>query len=175
MDGQARRNKIIELIRDADRPVSGTALAKTLDVSRQIVVQDIALIRATGVDIVSTNRGYVVSSEVRYERIVKSVHTEDQIQEELFAIVDCGGYVENIIVNHRFYNRIEAPLNIRSRLDAKEYIETIKSGKSKSLSSATSGYHYHTISADSEQTLDIIEEELKAKGFWLELDDWIRS
>ena len=175
MDGQARRKEIIKLIKEADSPMSGSALAKVLDVSRQIVVQDIALIRANGIDIVSTNRGYIVSSEVRYERIVKLTHTEEQIQDELFTIVDCGGYVENIIVNHRFYNRIEAPLNIKSRLDAKEYIAAIKSGKSKSLSSATSGYHYHTISADSEETLNIIEEELKTKGFWLPLDDWIRS
>ena len=78
-------------------------------------------------------------------------------------------------MNHRFYNRIEAPLNIRSRRDALKYIEAIKSGKSKSLSSATSGYHYHTISADSEKTLDIIEEELKARNLWLPLDDWINS
>ena len=175
MDGLTRRKKIIEIIRGADTPVSGTALAKKLDVSRQVVVQDIALIRANGIEIVSTNRGYVVSSEVRFQRVVKSSHSEDQIEDELFAIVDAGGYVENIIVNHRFYNRLEAPLNIKSRKDAREYYEAIKSGKSKSLSSATSGYHYHTISAESEEILDYIEEELKAKGFWLPLDDWIRG
>ena len=175
MEKEARIRKIIEIVRNSGEPVSGTSLAKQLNVSRQVVVQDIALIRAQGVDIVSTNRGYTVSTGVRYERIVKSVHTESQIEDELFAIVDCGGNVENIIVNHRFYNRIEAPLNIRSRRDALKYIEAIKSGKSKSLSSATSGYHYHTISADSEKTLDIIEEEIKARNLWLPLDDWINS
>ena len=175
MDGQARRKRIIELIGKAKSPISGTALAQELNVSRQVVVQDIALIRANGIKIVSTNRGYVISSEVRFERVVKSSHSEDQIEEELFAIVDAGGYVENIIVNHRFYNRLEAPLNIKSRKDAREYYEAIKSGKSKSLSSATSGYHYHTISAESEEMLDYIENELKAKGFWLPLDDWINS
>ena len=173
MDGAARRNKIVEKIKYSDKPVSGTALAKELDVSRQIIVQDIALIRASGIDIVSTNRGYIVSSEIRYERIVKTVHTEDQIEDELYAIVDLGGVVENIIVNHRFYNRIEAPLKIKSRRDVKVYMEAIKTGKSRPLSSATSGYHYHTISADSEETLDMIEEELKTRGYWLPLDDWI--
>jgi len=173
MNGQARRNKIVELINAAHKPVSGTVLAQELDVSRQVVVQDIALIRAGGVDIVSTNKGYVILSQDRCRRIVKSHHTDDDILEELYAIVDCGGSVENIIINHKFYNRIEAPLNIRSRREAKEFMETIRSGKSKSLSSATSGYHYHTISADSKETLDLIEEELKAKGFWLPLDDWI--
>ena len=175
MDGQVRRNKIIETIRNSDAPVSGTALAKDFEVSRQVIVQDVALIRASGIDIVSTNRGYVVNTEVRYSRIVKTVHTEEQIEDELFAIVDAGGTVDNIIVNHRFYNRVEAPLNIKSRRDANIYVEAIRTGKSKPLSSATSGYHYHTISADSEETLDIIEEELKSRGFWLPLDDWIKA
>ncbi len=173
MDGQTRRKKIIDLISKSPAPISGTALAKELDVSRQVVVTDIALIRANGVDVISTNRGYVITAENKCKRIIKSRHTDEEILDELFTVVDCGGCVENIIINHRFYNRIEAPLNIRSRLDAREFNEAIVSGKSKSLSSATSGYHYHTISADSDDTLDIIEQELKDKGFWLPLDDWI--
>ena len=173
MDGQARRKKIIEIIQNADKPVSGTALAAQLNVSRQVVVTDIALIRANGIEVNSTNRGYVISQSNKCKRIIKSRHTDEQILDELFAIVDNGGVAENIIINHRFYNRLEAPLNVSSRREAKEFMEAIESGKSKSLSSATSGYHYHIISADSEETLDIIEDELKAKGFWLPLDDWI--
>lgn len=173
MDGQARRKKIIEIIQKSDKPVSGTALANQLEVSRQVVVTDIALIRANGIDVVSTNKGYVITNTNKYKRIVKSRHTDDQILDELFAIVDNGGVAENIIINHRYYNRLEAPLNVSSRREAKEFMEAIKSGKSKSLSSATSGYHYHVISADSEAVLDDIEAELKTKGFWLPLDDWI--
>lgn len=173
MDGQARRKRLIEIIRQADKPVSGTALANELDVSRQVVVTDIALIRANGIDIISTNRGYVINSENKCKRIIKSRHTDDEILDELFTIVDNGGCAESIIINHRYYNRLEAPLNVSSRREAKEFMEAIESGKSKSLSSATSGYHYHIISADSEETLDVIEQELKEKGFWLPLDDWI--
>ncbi len=173
MDGQARRKKIIEIIRESDKPVSGTALASQLNVSRQVVVTDIALIRANGIDVTSTNRGYVINQASGYKRIIKSRHTDDEILDELFTIVDNGGVAENIIINHRFYNRLEAPLNVSSRRQAKDFMEAIKSGKSKSLSSATSGYHYHIISADNEETLDIIEEELKEKGYWLPLDDWI--
>ncbi|MCR5581730.1 MAG: transcription repressor NadR [Pseudobutyrivibrio sp.] len=173
MDGQARRKKLIEIIRRSDKPVSGTALAEQLDVSRQVVVTDIALIRANGLDVISTNRGYVITAEDKCKRIIKSHHTDDEILDELFTIVDNGGCAENIIINHRYYNRLEAPLNVSSRREAKEFMEAIKTGKSKSLSSATSGYHYHIISADSESTLDIIEEELKEKGYWLPLDDWI--
>ena len=173
MDGQARRKRLIEIIQNSDKPVSGTALAKELDVSRQVVVTDIALIRANGVDVTSTNRGYVINTENKCKRIIKSRHTDAEIPDELFTIVDNGGCAENIIINHRYYNRLEAPLNVSSRREAKEFMAAIESGKSKSLSSATSGYHYHIISADSEETLDLIEEELKAKGYWLPLDSWI--
>ncbi|MCR5273690.1 MAG: transcription repressor NadR [Lachnospiraceae bacterium] len=173
MDGQARRKKLVEIIRQSDKPVSGTALAEKLEVSRQVVVTDIALIRANGVDVISTNRGYVIASEDKCKRIIKCHHSDDDILDELFVIVDNGGRAENVIINHRYYNRLEAPLNVSSRRQAKEFMDAIKSGKSKSLSSATSGYHYHIISADSEKTLDIIEAELKEKGYWLPLDDWI--
>ena len=173
MDGQARRKRLIEIIKQSDKPVSGTALANKLDVSRQVVVTDIALIRANGIDVISTNRGYVINAESKCKRIIKSRHTDDEILDELFTIVDNGGCAESIIINHRYYNRLEAPLNVSSRREAKEFMEAIKSGKSKSLSSATSGYHYHIISADSEEALDIIEQELKEKGFWLPLDSWI--
>lgn len=174
MDGQARRKKIIDIVRKSDKPVSGTFLANELNVSRQVVVTDVALIRANGVNIISTNRGYIINnSDRRCKRIIKSRHTDEQILDELFTIVDNGGCAENIIINHRYYNRLEAPLNVSSRREAKVFMEAIVSGKSKSLSSATSGYHYHVISADDEATLDIIENELKAKGYWLPLDDWI--
>ena len=173
MDGATRRNKIIEIIRKSDNPVSGASMAKKLDVSRQVIVTDIALIRANGVSVTSTNRGYVIDSGNKCKRIIKSRHTDEQILDELFTIVDNGGCAENIIINHRYYNRLEAPLNVSSRRAAKEFMDAIESGKSKSLSSATSGYHYHVISADSEDTLDVIENELKEKGYWLPLDDWI--
>jgi len=173
MDGKARRSKIIELVRKSDKPVSGTFLANQLNVSRQVVVTDIALIRANGVNIISTNRGYIINSDSRCKRIIKSHHTDEQILEELYIIVDNGGCAENTIINHRYYNRLEAPLNVSSRREARVFMDAIESGKSRSLGSATSGYHYHVISADDEATLDIIEEELKAKGFWLPLDDWI--
>jgi hypothetical protein len=173
MDGQARRNKIIETVKKSNKPVSGTALAKELGVSRQVIVTDIALIRANGVNIISTNRGYIINADSKCQRIIKSHHNDEQILDELFTIVDNGGCAENIIINHRYYNRLEAPLNVSSRREAKDFMEAIESGKSKSLSSATSGYHYHVISADDEATLDIIENELKTKGYWLPLDDWI--
>ena len=107
MDGQTRRKKLIELVRQSDKPVSGTALAAALDVSRQVVVTDIALIRANGVDIISTNRGYIINAQLpKCSRVIKCRHTDDEILDELFTIVDNGGCAENIIINHRYYRAI---------------------------------------------------------------------
>lgn len=55
MEGEKRREQLIALLKQADIPVSGTDLAKRLGVSRQVIVQDIALLRAVNKNILSTN------------------------------------------------------------------------------------------------------------------------
>ncbi|MEZ3437224.1 MAG: transcription repressor NadR [Lachnospiraceae bacterium] len=168
MTGSERRDGILRTIRKSNAPVSGKRLAASYEVSRQVIVQDIALIRAAGYDIISTNRGYILNAPAGAERVLKVQHTDEQVEEELYAIVDLGGCAENVMVNHRVYGHIEAGLHISSRRDAGEFMEDIRRGKSSPLKNITSGYHYHTISADSERTLDMIEETLREKGFLVE-------
>ena len=165
MTGTERRNQIVERIKKNDVPVSGTMLAKEFEVSRQVIVQDIALIRAAGYDIISTHRGYLLNEPISVNRVFKVQHTDEQTEEELYSIVDLGGTVANVIVNHKVYGQMEAELNINSRKKAKYFIDDIKSGKSSPLKNITSNYHYHKVVADSEETLDMIEETLQEKGF----------
>ena len=131
-------------------------------------MQDIALIRAAGHDIMSTNRGYIINEPVTVSRVFKVKHTDEQVEEELNSIVDLGGCVRNVMVNHRVYGRMEAELNISSRRKAADFIRDLKSGKSSPLKNITSGYHYHTVEADSEETLGMIGEMLEEKGFLVE-------
>lgn len=168
MTGSQRRQEILKEIKDSQAPVSGSKLAKAYDVSRQVIVQDIALLRASGYDIISTNRGYVLEGQVCAERVFKVRHTDDQLEAELCAVVDLGGQVKNVMVNHKVYGHIEAELGITSRRKVKEFLEDIKSGKSTPLKNITSDYHYHTVTADSEETLDLIEDELRKLGFLVE-------
>ena len=51
MTGSERRTAIINQIKTSSVPVPGKALAAQFEVSRQVIVQDIALIRAAGHDI----------------------------------------------------------------------------------------------------------------------------
>lgn len=168
MTGSDRRQEILKNIKESDRPVSGSKLAKDYDVSRQVIVQDIALLRASGYDIISTNRGYVLEGQTCAERVFKVRHTDEQLETELCTIVDLGGQVKNVMVNHKVYGHIEAELGITSRRKVKEFLADIESGKSTSLKNITSDYHYHTVTADSEETLDLIEEELRKLGFLVE-------
>lgn len=167
--GDERRKMILRILREADKPLSGQSLGKTAQVSRQVVVHDIALLRTEGFPIVSTNRGYVLSIPHRRMRVLKCHHTVEETEDELVTIVDLGGEVVDVVVNHRVYGKMSAMLNIASRRDVKRYIDDIRSGKSSPLMMVTSGYHFHHIAADSEDALDEIETALQRKGYLAEV------
>lgn len=173
MSGSERRAKIIKLLTDSPKALSGAYLARQLNVSRQVIVQDIALLRANGENIVSTNLGYVLSKNSESaSRVFKVKHTDEEVQEELCMIVDCGGMVKDIFVFHKVYGTVQASLNIKSREDVRRFMEDISSGKSSLLMNVTAGYHYHTVIADDEKTLDLIQEKLLNRGFLAKLQDY---
>ena len=163
--GKERRKEILKMISDSEKPVSGSALGKATGVSRQVVVQDIALLRTEGYPITATARGYVLEKSNEPVRLFKLCHTSEQTEEELNAVVDLGGCVVDVMVNHRTYGKMSAPLNIRSRRDVQKFMDELRSGKSVPLLNITSGYHFHHISAESDEVLDEIEEVLKKKNF----------
>lgn len=171
MTGTERREAIISKMQEDCAPLSGTKLASMYGVSRQVIVQDIALIRAAGYDVISTNRGYILNASAKIEkveRVFKVYHTDEQMEDELCSIVDLGGCIVNTMINHKVYGHLEAPLNIRSRRNVAEFMKDIHSGKSSPLKNVTSGYHYHTITADSEETLELIEQMLREKQILVE-------
>jgi transcriptional regulator of NAD metabolism len=173
LNNKVRREEIKKLLLASERPVSGGRIAKKFKVSRQVVVQDIALLRANGLDILSTNRGYVLQKQKSAcTRVFKVCHTEEQTEEELNMVVDLGGRFLDVFVYHRAYGLIRTELHIRSRLDVAAYIHEISTGKSRELLNITSGYHYHTIEADSEEILDLIQERLQGMGFLAKLSEY---
>lgn len=172
MTGKARREKIIQILSKQEQPYSGTALAKQLQVSRQVVVQDIALLRAQKIQILSTNKGYILLEEDETTRVFKVHHTNEQAREEMNLIVDLGGRIEDVFVYHRVYGLLRAPLNIKSRLDVERYMHEIELGNSTLLLNVTAGYHYHTISAENQNVLDLIQKKLDEAGFLAPLQDY---
>ena len=165
MNGEMRRVEILKYIMNSSKPVSGTKLAEIFDVSRQVVVQDVALLRAEGKDIISTNRGYICKGVASVSRTFYVFHEDDRMMEELNLVVDHGGKVVDVYVNHEIYGELRAELAIDSRKKVKDFLNGIESGKSSPLNKITSGYHYHTVTAESEEILDLIEDELKKEKF----------
>ncbi len=165
MRADNRRKEIVVILSSTNKPVSGGELSERLHASRQIIVQDIALLRAAGYDILSTHNGYLLKTSPLIERVFKLRHTSEQTADELTTIVDLGGTVVDVFVWHKVYGKLEAPLNIFSHHGIDQFIDGIKSGRSSELMHITAGYHYHTVRADGEQTLNAIEKALSEKGY----------
>ncbi|MBE5879201.1 MAG: transcription repressor NadR [Lachnospiraceae bacterium] len=165
MKADERRKAIVNHLLTVQNAVSGTALSEKFKVSRQIIVQDIAILKGLGYEILSTHSGYVIQSVPLKERVLKLWHTTEGTEEELNTIVRLGGTVVDVFVWHKVYGKITAPLNIFSELQVRQFMEGVRSGKSTELMHITGGYHYHTVRAESAEVLDEIEETLRKKGF----------
>ena len=144
--------------------MSGALLAGKCEVSRQVIVQDIAALREEGYGIISTNRGYLL----QVQRVFQVCHSDQQIEDELKLIVDLGGIVVDVFVRHEVYGRIWAELNVNSPRRAETFCREIREGKSSPLKNITSGVHFHTVSAASEETLDQIRQALAERGYLME-------
>ena len=167
MDGEQRRAAIIKLLRGKDKPISGTDLAQLYQVSRQAIVQDIALLRASGYDLLATARGYILNeeTEVMVKRVFLVKHTEEQMEEELNSIIDNGGRVRDVMIMHPIYGELVGDLMLKTRREIKEFVKKLQETNANQLLKLTDGTHMHNIEASSEEELDMIEQELREKGF----------
>lgn len=170
MKANERRAEILSLIENSQNPVAANILSEKYGVSRQVIVQDIAILRAQGYGVISTNRGYVLGSgATRCERVYKCRHNLSELIPESEIVINNGGTVEDIFVNHRVYGKISARLELSTMRHAEELYRSLMAGASKPLMSVTDGYHYHTVSAPSEEALEKIEQELRKAGVLIEI------
>ena len=172
MTTSERRAKILKILQMSSQPVAGKEFAAKFGVSRQVIVQDMTVLRASTPGILSTTRGYSLQKELLCTREFKLWHPQEETSRELNLIVDCGGSVKNTSISHRVYGRVTVDMDIHSRQDVAEFIDNLKDSQSSVLSSATSGYHYHLVEAASEERLDLIEQRLREAGFLAPLKPW---
>ena len=172
MTGKQRRNEILQMLQSQGKPLSGTALAKAFGVSRQVIVQDIALIRAENHTIVSTNKGYLCrqsgTENTQPKRVFFVKHTTQQVLDEFMTVLELGGTVLDVAVEHELYGQIRVDLVIENPKDATEFVERLSLCRDNPLKVLTDDCHYHTVAAPSEKLLDLMEQELRIKGFLLE-------
>ena len=169
MTGEERRAKILQKLMEQGPPLSGTALSKLFHVSRQVIVQDIALMRAENYGILSTNKGYLYRPPKEENPLPKRVfyvkHTTRQVQEEFHTVLELGGKILDVAVEHELYGQIRVDLMIETDQDAADFSKKLQSCRDNPLKVLTDDCHYHTIAAPSERLLDLIETELRSKGF----------
>ncbi len=166
MNASARREAILQKLARSSAPVSASALAAQLGVSRQIVVGDVALLRAGGAQIDATPRGYLLRpAEDGYSGLVACCHSSTEaMRRELYAVADQGGVVVDVIVENALYGEIRANLNVASRYDADAFVRGAESSPASLLSSMTGGVHLHTIRCADEAAFRRIEAALAEAG-----------
>lgn len=168
VDGKERRIALLEKLKAAEEPLTGTWLAKALGVSRQVIVSDFAILRAAGHIVYATSQGYVLPLVEESINSIKATlackHGRDDLEEELSIIIDNGGRVLDVIVEHSLYGELKANLMLASRREIGDFLHKLEKGKAEQLASITGGVHLHTIEVPNEEVLLKIKEELKSKG-----------
>ena len=169
-----RREEILEILKSLGKPIKGIDLSKKFQVSRQVIVQDIAILRASGENILATLQGYSIPKNHEKGKIQKSIvcihEGYDEIEDELQTIIDLGGSVIDVLVDHPIYGEINSQLQIYSRYDIEQFVEGLKSTKAEPLSLLTGGVHIHTIEADDEETIIRIKNSLLNKNYLIKED-----
>lgn len=161
-----RKEKIINAIQKSDKPISASKLASQFGVSRQIIVGDVALLRASGYNVIATPRGYILDNQQTdfiYTIAVK--HDKEALADELYTIVDLGGSILDVIVDHPIYGQLTGKLHIFSRYDVDQFLKNIDQGQAKPLSQLTDGLHLHTIQCQNNDVYHRIVKALDEKGY----------
>ena len=168
MDADLRRKYVLDIIHQQQIPVSASSLAKQLHVSRQVIVGDVALLRAQGYEIIATARGYIIpkSNELhQYLGKVACQHAPEGTKDELYTIVDLEAIVVNVIVEHGMYGEITGCLNLATRKDVDLFIDKVNAAEVKLLSELTMGIHLHTIACRNKIHFEQVCQALDASGY----------
>ncbi|MDF2503583.1 MULTISPECIES: transcription repressor NadR [Clostridium] len=167
MNSEERRNYIKNALEKKEEPLKGHILAEDLGVTRQIIVKDIAILRAAGVRIIATPKGYIISKDKsnRIQKVIALYHKSEDIEDELSTIVKFGGIIEDVIIEHKLYGEIRGVLMIKTLFDIENFVSKLKEYEAEPLCILTGGVHLHTISVEDEESLKNILLQLKEKKY----------
>ena len=167
-----RRIKLLQRLKNSQQALIGSQLAEEFGVSRQVIVQDIALLRAEGEKIVATSRGYFYEENLGLATVKASIACQhgdqDELRDELLTVVNYGGRIIDVKVEHPIYGELSGNLMISTVEDIDNFINNYQHNEAALLSKLTDGVHLHTVEAVNEQVLEKIKTELKDKGYLLE-------
>ncbi len=166
--GEARRALELEWLHGSSQPLSAASLAQRLGVSRQVIVQDVAILRAAGHDILATARGYLLPvrpAPGTVREVLALQHRPEETTEELNILVDYGLKVVDVVVEHPLYGEIRGLLMLESREDVRRFVEEVEQHRASLLSTLTGGLHLHTVEAPRAELIAKARVELASRGF----------
>ncbi|MGN8760335.1 3H domain-containing protein [Acidaminococcus fermentans] len=170
MDNQMRREKLYEMLENAEKPLTGVVLSKALNVTRQIIVSDVALLRSSGKKIISTARGYQLAGEAQEKGFHQEIHCQSramddgELEAELNVVVDNGGIVHGLVLSHEVYGVIQVPMKLYSRRDVRQYMDRLREEKGPLIVTLTQGRHTLLVETRNDEDMDALEEGLKELG-----------
>ncbi|RCW66419.1 transcription repressor NadR [Saliterribacillus persicus] len=163
--GDERRTKLINWLKASSQPLTGTELANKANVSRQVIVQDISLLKAKDEPILATSNGYIylekTNTNNNFQQVFACNHTREQTKEELYTIVDHGVTVKDVIIEHPIYGDLKAAVMVSSRAEVDQFLNKVKSTNAPYLLELTNGVHLHTVEADTKEKIDAAHNALK--------------
>jgi transcriptional regulator of NAD metabolism len=166
MNSIERRECISRLLLESGEPLKGSLIAQKYSVTRQVIVRDIAILRAKGKNIIATPDGYIINeNQNKAKAIIAVTHSEEEMFNELSIVIKYGGTVEDVIVEHPLYGEIKGMLMIKNYNELNKFIMKYKEQRAKLLSALTNGVHLHTIAAENENDINLIISELKKYNF----------
>jgi uncharacterized protein len=166
---ERRRRQIVAWMRRHGAPIRGGELARQFRVSRQCLVQDVAILRASGEEIEATPRGYRLpkGTAQAHRAILACRHAPERTEEELQILVDHGVKILDVIVEHPLYGELRGSLMLESRADVQDFLTQVSASGASLLSSLTGGVHLHTIEASRPEMISRAKARLRARGFLL--------
>ena len=166
MNSIDRRESIIKLLLESKEPIKGSVIAKKYSVTRQVIVKDIAILRAKGKNIIATPDGYMINkNENKVKAIIAVTHNEEEMFNEMSIVIKYGGTIEDVIVEHPLYGQMAGMLMIKNYNELNKFVEKYQEQRARLLSVLTNGVHLHTISAENEHDINLIISELKKRNF----------
>jgi uncharacterized protein len=169
--GAARRGKIVTMLREGRRSITGSELAEHFGVSRQAIVNDMAIIRAGGGEISGSPLGYRWDGDAPPEGVFATLackHDREGAQKELEMLVAHGCTVLDVVVDHELYGEIQVDLMIASHHDVERFFEAMARADAQPLSSLTEGVHLHHVRAPGSVALESARQDLALLGYLLE-------
>ncbi len=173
MPGHERRQLIIDTLQASVQPMTGKELGEMTNVSRQVIVGDITLLKAKNEPIIATSQGYIYmhtqTTPSKIEKVIVCQHKPEQTEEELNILVDNGVTVKDVKIEHPVYGDLSASIMVANRNEVQQFIKRISESSAVYLSKLTEeGIHLHTIVADNEEQIKNAEDALRKAGILVE-------